>query len=129
MYLIYKVAYHIISENTDFDYGYTNVIEYIFGMILVLVIARIIDKIAYQISYRATGSLYTSDIIHGKSEGKNVHWGIRLILAIFVLLISATRLPEMITTPIVHGISVHFVDAYHAWLNDVAKAFLQSIYN
>lgn len=129
MYLIYKIIYHIVSENTDFDYGYANAIEYMVGIILVSAVTCIIDKVLYKISYKATGSLYASGAICGKKEGKDAHWCIRAVLVIFVFLISLTRLPEMIATPIVHGVSDLVVNLYYSLLNNFLKDILQSIYN
>ncbi len=96
--------------------------EQIIGTIIYMVIPNLIDGILYTFAYKATG-IVTTDY-EGKEQRSAIHWKIRVILMVIVILIGLTGLYQYFLIQITHKIYIIMINLYNSWV----KLYLRPIF-
>lgn len=97
----YYFMTNLIMLHITLPFSWDNGFEYLWGCILTSFIMKIIETIIFKLSYRFTGNI--GAIIDATSEEmRKIHWRIRFILTLLLLLITIIPISKMFITAIVH---------------------------
>ncbi len=115
-------AYQVLLLTFTIKANFPSPEEQIIGTIICMVIPTLIDGILYTFAYKATG-IVTTDY-EGKEQRSAIHWKIRVILMVIVILIGLTGLYQYFLIQITHKIYIIMINLYNSWV----KLYLRPIF-
>lgn len=124
--ILLQLAYAYLGCKINLEYKYSDVWEFLCGIIVTTILMNILDYTFYKIAYSITK---TFSIIcdYDSSDRKLIHWRIRVLLYIIVYIISITPLCSIILTPIIQYLTKESMQWFNGRITDFSNALKDSI--
>jgi hypothetical protein len=99
---------------------FDNIGEHITGIIISSIFCNLIDFILYKLAFNITGSITIR--YDGSYLRSTIHWIIRCVFMLFVIVIGFTGVYEAILTPITHDLYIAVRNFWNNQMNELLKA-------
>lgn len=117
-WLIYFALNYYFSVNLKFD----NIGEQLTGIIISNIFCNLIAFILYKLAFNITGNITTR--YDGHYLRSTIHWIIRGVFMLFVIVIGYTGVYEAILTPITHDLYIAVRNLWNNQMNELLKVLI-----
>lgn len=125
--IFYMMLYSYLSYKINYNFSYSNILEYSVGTILVAISMIFTDFIIRNIAYHLTGLTITK-ANQNINEKKACHWMFRVLALITIIPLAVfTQIPNMIISYFVPPIANLIILIFKNWQTEFSNQIIETI--